>query len=295
MMLDCHGCRTLRTLCFYAVLFAVLILLCGCASIMRSATSDMMTHLSNAILDNDDLELVKDGAPAYLLMIDSLIAKDPENATMLYTAANLYCSYASLFVKDPERSKKMAGKALSYAEKSLCLSADKTCHLKSMPFENFEKTISLLGKNQLPALYALGNAWASWIMANTDDLNAIADIAHIELIMKQVTQLDETYQDGAAYLYLGTLSSFLPPALGGKPEEGKKMFEQALSISKGKNLMVYVLYAKFYARMVYDRDLHDQLLEQVLNADPSIPGYTLINTWAKQQAKELKNSANDYF
>jgi tetratricopeptide (TPR) repeat protein len=295
MILRCHALLTDKA---NALLFSCIIavfLLNGCTVIMRSATSEMMIHLTDTIVNNDDLDMVKDGAPAYLLMIDSLIRKDPENEKMLYMAANLYTSYANLFVDDPERSKNIARKALSYAQKAMCQNSSSACHLKSMPFDRFEKTIHQTGIKQLPALFSLGNAWARWIMANADDLDAIADIARIETIMNQVIALDETFQDGAAYLYLGTLSSFLPPALGGKPEQAKKMFEKARSISNGKNLTINLLYAKYYARMIFDRALHDQLLNQVLTTNPDIPNHTLVNTWAQHQAKELLNSADDYF
>lgn len=262
---------------------------------MSSATSDMMAHLSSTISDNDDLDLVESGAPAYLLMIDSLVSKDPDNKKMLTTAATLYASYADLFVKDPSRARKMADKALGYANRAICLSHSDACNLKSNSFEAFEAIISRMDKKQLPPLFALGNAWARWILVNRSDFNAIADIARIETIMEQVIRLDETYRDGAAYLYLGTLSSLIPPALGGKPEKARALFEKALLISKDKNLMARVLYARFYARMMFDRDLHDRLLKEVLDADPNVSGYTLINTWAQKQAAELTLSADDYF
>ena len=150
-------------------------------------------------------------------------------------------------------------------------------------------------KKHVPALFALGNAWAGWIMANKNDFNAIADMSHIEMIMQKVIELDETYKDGAAYLYMGTLATLLPPALGGKPEVGKQYFDKAVNLSKGKNLMVKVLYAKLYAKMIFDRKLHDQLLKEVVTADPYVPGYTLVNTWAQIQARELIDGADDYF
>ncbi len=37
------------------------------------------------------------------------------------------------------------------------------------------------------------------------------------------------------------------------------------------------------------------LLKEVMAADPYVQGYTLINTWARIQAQELINSADDYF
>lgn len=267
----------------------------GCSLVLSSATSDMMTHLSTTILDNDDLSLVESGAPAYLLMIDSLISKDPENETLLSTAALLYTAYADLFVKDADRSRKMADKALTYAGRAICLAKNNACSFRSKSFEDFQTLISTMGNRQVPALFALGSAWAGWIMSNRNDFNAIADLPYIELIMQRVIDLDATYKDGAAYLYLGTLTTLLPPALGGKPELGKHYFETAIRLSHSKNLMINVVFARLYARMMFNRTLHDQLLEAVIAADPCVPGYTLVNTWAQKQARELIASADDYF
>lgn len=267
----------------------------GCSMIMSSATSDMMEHLSLSILNNDDLSMVKQGAPAYLIMIDSLISKDPDNEDLLSTAAMLYSAYSDLFVRDALRSRKMADKALSYATKAMCIEKKEACTLRSDTFEEFEKKISSMGKSRVPALFALGNAWAGWIMANSNDFNAVADISRIELIMQKIVELDKTYKDGAAYLYLGTLATLLPPALGGEPEKGKSYFEEAVKLSRGKNLMVKVVYAQLYARMIFDRKLHDQLLQEVIDSDPYASGYTLVNTRAQIQAKELLASADDYF
>lgn len=287
--------RSLSSAALVLFCMASLFFLSGCSIIMSSATSDMMEHLSSTIVNNDDLSLVKAGAPAYLLMIDSLISKDPKNKNLLSTAAMLYTAYADLFVKDAERSRKMADKALNYATRAVCLEKNDACMLKSKTFEEFEIIISNMKKKQVPVLFTLGNAWAGWIMANKNDFNAIADISHIEIIMQRVVELDETYRDGAAYLYLGTLATMLPPALGGKPDLGKHYFEQAIKLSQGKNLMVKVLYAKLYAKMIFDRELHDQLLKDVIAAEPNVPGYTLVNTRAQIQAGELIDGADDYF
>lgn len=260
-----------------------------------SVKSDMMSHLSQTIMNNNDLDMVESGAPAYLLMVDSLISQDPESETLLSTGARLYTAYADVFVTDRERSRKMADKAMGYAQDAVCLSHPKACGIRTMDFDTFEQVLGGMDEDELPYLFALGNAWASWIMVNKDDFNALADISRIEAIMHRVVDLDETYGDGAAYLYLATLSTFLPPALGGKPEQGKIYFEKAIEISKGKNLMAKVMYAKLYAKMLFDRPLHDRLLTEVVEADPAIPGYVLINTYAQKEASQLLNAADDYF
>ena len=46
---------------------------------------------------------------------------------------------------------------------------------------------------------------------------------------------------------------------------------------------------------MFDRDLHDKLLNEVLAADPHAPGLTLINVLAQQRARKLLDSGKDYF
>ena len=54
-------------------LMLMLLGLSGCASFAASATSKLANNLSGAILNQDDPETVEAGAPAYLLLVDSLI------------------------------------------------------------------------------------------------------------------------------------------------------------------------------------------------------------------------------
>ena len=59
--------------------------------------------------------------------------------------------------------------------------------------------------------------------------------------------------------------------------------------------MARVLYAQYYARLVFDQELHDRLLGEALAADPHAPGLTLLNVLAQQRARELLESGKDYF
>jgi hypothetical protein len=133
------------------------------------------------------------------------------------------------------------------------------------------------------------------IEVNAGDFNSIADLPKLQALLLRCVSIDPQIDNGGAYLYLGVLDSIRPASLGGKPEEGKAYFDKALELSSGKNQMVRVLYAQFYARLVFDKELHDKLLNQVLIADPVAPGLTLINTLAKAKAKALLASGKDYF
>lgn len=59
--------------------------------------------------------------------------------------------------------------------------------------------------------------------------------------------------------------------------------------------MAKVLYAKNYARGIFDRELHDRLLNEVLAADPVYKGWTLSNVLARREAEGLLKSADEYF
>ena len=167
--------------------------------------------------------------------------------------------------------------------------------LRGIDFQEFSNIIAEMDFKDVPVLYALGVAWTGWIQMHSDDWNAVAEISRVEAIMQRVIELDEFYQDGEAHLYLGAFATLLPPSMGGKPETGRQHFERALEISGNKNLMVKVAYARHYARLMFDRQLHDRLLKEVINAQYNVPGYTLTNIMAQQQAQELLDTAEEYF
>ena len=54
---------------------------------------------------------VRDGLPAYLLLLDGLIEGDPGNAALLRAAAGMYGSYAGSFVAEPARAGILAQRA----------------------------------------------------------------------------------------------------------------------------------------------------------------------------------------
>jgi hypothetical protein len=149
--------------------------------------------------------------------------------------------------------------------------------------------------SQVPVLFVSGVAWATWIRTASDDWAAVADKARVDAMMQRVIALDEAYEDGAAHLYLGILATLLPESMGGRPEEGRRAFERVLDLSGGRNLMAKVLIAEKYARLVFDRDLHDRLCREVLEASPEAEGLTLVNTLAQERARELLDESDEYF
>ncbi|WP_341328690.1 TRAP transporter TatT component family protein [Methylotuvimicrobium sp. KM2] len=267
-------------------------LLMGCVSASLQNLSD---SLSDAILNQNDIEIVREGLPAYLLMTDGFIEQQPENTDLLISGAKLYALYASELVKDPARARKLSRKSRDYAERALCLKRSSLCHIDQLAHDAFAPALQNADHTAVNELYSYGLAWAAWLQAHSRDWNAIADRPKIESLFERILELDESFDSGRAHYYLGLLRSQLSPALGGNPETAKSHFERAIKLSNGNDLAVKVALARNYARMLYDREMHDRLLREVLQTDPNVPGLSLSNTIAQQEAQQLLDESDSYF
>ena len=127
---------------------AVLFSLAGCASLVRNASDTFAHNLGAAILNSEDPATVRDGLPAYLLLLDSLIAGqkpgEAGNAPVLLAAARLNGAYAGNFTDDDKpRAQRLAKKSFDYASRAVCLQDAPLCGALEAGPEQFVKTISV--------------------------------------------------------------------------------------------------------------------------------------------------------
>lgn len=270
-------------------------LLAGCSSIIDNAVDDVATNLTRSMMDQDDPETVRQAAPAYLLMLDSFVQGDPDNPSMLYNTAALYSAYGSVFVDEPERSRKLTGRAWNYAQRALCLEYRQACDIQSISFDDWNAFLAGLGPRDAEAMFGVATSWLSYVQANASDYAVLAQLPKAEALLNRLGEINDGYEEGNITLYLGVLNSIRPAALGGNPGKGQAYFEKAIELSEGTDLSAKVSYARFYARTLYERELHDKLLNEVLAADPTVGSSTLLNVMAQDEAKRLLDSADDYF
>ena len=262
---------------------------------MSSVTEGLATDLSSAILDNEDIALVRDGAPAYLIMLDALLRSAPDNEPLLNAAATLNGAYATAFVDEPERQQAFADKALRLASRAACPRLAWTCHARSGDRAALTEGLAAMGAQDVPLAYAFATAWAGWIQAHSSDWAAIAEFGRVKEVMQRIAAVDEGHDYGGPHMYLGVFETVLPPALGGQPEVARRHFERAIELSGGRYLMARVLFAEHYGRLMFDRALHDAQLNAALDAEPRQAGITLVNLVAQEQARALLASADAYF
>lgn len=267
----------------------------GCSYFIDRQTSSAAEQLSATIMDHEDPATVAAAIPTLLILMDSYARSKGSSGDSQVAAARLYGAYAGAFVEDINRRKTLTSTAYTYARSGSCKKDFKWCNLEQLDQRAFTKFVAALDKTQIDITYAYAVAWLSYIEAHSDDWNAVADLPKPQQMFTFITEQDESYDHASAHVYLGALALTIPPALGGKPEIGRAHFERAIELTDGNNLVAKLEYARRYARLVFDKELHHQLLTSVLASDPKQEELTLMNVWAQQQAQILLDDESDYF
>jgi hypothetical protein len=81
------------------------------------SAATLLEDVANSANKQSDLRVVREGMPAYLMLIDGMVEAVPNNARLLITAAQAYASFASAFVEDAdtEYARTLYEKAKKYA------------------------------------------------------------------------------------------------------------------------------------------------------------------------------------
>jgi hypothetical protein len=265
----------------------------GCSSlVMNSLLKPTISNLQR----QTDLDLVCDGTPAFLLMIDSLLVSKPDDVKIIASGVQAYVAYAAALdaCGRSGRSVPVSEKAKQYGLKLLSLLGDFPDHpADSSAFSSFLVEID---DDQVSQLFWGGYGWATWIEYQAGSPESMIDLVKVEKIMLRVVEVDEAYYHGAAHIFLGAYYGSRPTLLGGKLQESRNHFDQALLLNKRQFLPALVAYAETYAKMTFDRQLFASLLQEVLDFPISKnPEQALVNLVAKRNARKLLDSIDIYF
>ncbi len=274
---------------------AAVLAVAGCGALIDRATDNFTADLERAVINYDEPLIIERGLPTFLLILEARVEADPGNASTRLAVAELTSTYAGLFVDAPDRQRRLAERALRHARAGACSAVAALCRIDDGNFEDFERRLQDLPGDAVDGAYVLGTVWASWIAASSDDFRALADLPRVEALLNWVAEQDPDHDDGAVWLYLAVLNSQRPPAAGGRPDLAREQFERARSLSEGRNLLIPVLMADEYARLVFDRDLFVELLQSVRQADPDQEGYVLANRIALERAEDLLENTSRIF
>ena len=260
------------------------------------ANSFMRPAMAN-LQKQTDIQLVCEGTPSFLLLLDSMVAADPEDKDLLLTATKAFTGYAAALdaCNKPKRAATISEKARLYGL-SLLWDCDNLKRVCTLPLIELKDALDQLDKGDAEQLFWAGNAWTTWISHQNGSPESLAQLVRVEQIMLRVLELDETVYYGGAHIFLGAYHGSRPKLLGGKPKLSKQHFERALSISNRQFLPALVLYAKTYARTSFDKELYVDLLKEVLHFDlESEKDMILTNRVAVENAARMLDEVELYF
>lgn len=263
-------------------------------SCSKLVTSTLVEPTVGNLQKQTDLDLVCEGAPAYLLMIDSMIASAPNDKALLRIGSQAYAAYTGALTECGAPT----GRILAIADKARLYGTTLINHLLpsagASRLDELDRELARAQKNDVPSLFWGSLAWLTWIQQQQGAPAAMADLVAVEKIMTRLLALDETFQKGALHLFFGGLLATRPAMIGGNLEGSRQHFERALTISNNSFLLIQATYAETYARLTLDKRLHDRLLKEVVDFPlQSAPESALSNAIAQRKAARLLEE--DYF
>lgn len=281
------------------LLLVPVLLSAGCSPtrFMVNQMDPLMDKMNTAVYKNSDVEMIKDALPAMLVQMDGLIEVSPDNTDLLIRAAEAYYGYSFVFVEDTDKDRagRLYDKSFGYAARALKQNKKVKAAFDGSMSE-FNEALADLDQSDVPALFWTANAWLSWVGMNVDDPEIFLAMPKIRAMLKRIIELDETYQYGAAHASLGVLHASRAPAQGGKPEKAKAEFERAFELSDNQMLLFHLMYAKYYAYQVQDRQLYVETLNKILSTPGDVfPEMAFINTAAQKKARQMLGEVNQVF
>ena len=282
-----------------SLLLAACVLASGCVLVRKGAArviSPMATQLSEGLMHQSDVDLVKEGAPAFLLILDALAEAHPDNPAVLLAAADAQMAYATGFVDKEQkaRAKGMYLKAKTYGLRALARNKRFDRALEGTQ-EEFVQSLRGFKKKEAGALFTTASAWVMWIIASSDSPSALGGMPKVLAMMDRVQELDPGIRNGGADLFYGIYYTVLPLGGGRDLEKAREYFDRSIRIAGPDYLLAQVTFAEFYARYAFDQELFESTLKRVVEATPSVLAFTLMNAVAQKRAQALLNQVNELF
>jgi len=259
------------------------------------AFAPLADDLAASLQRQNDPDLVRDGAPSLILLMDGLAESSGRSAALL-AAARARVAYAAAFFSREQRARArlMYARARDQALAALCEDRRFAAALRA-PIADFETAVARMGRTHVPALYTAAAAWLGWILNSEGDPEALAQLSRPLAMIRRVAELDPGHDRGGVQLLLGIYYAVQPPGAGRDLNRSRAHFERAQQLAGAGALMPRVAMAEYYARYAMDRELFEQLIAEIGAQREDPPGLELANALARRRAAELKAMADEWF
>lgn len=289
---------------------------CSVKTLAVGTTSKILLDAQPALKQEPDYDLAAQAIPASLKTVEGFHFADPSNERITRILAEGYCQYAVGFIEDlferahinddldeadylAQRATKSYLRCVGY---SLELLGDDWQEKFLEPMASVAPLIEAAGSDKRDAMLFLAVGLGGAINLNKDDIAMLEHIPKVKKLLKRVIAIDkdsppsDPFLAALPHIGLGRIHTSTPPALGGKPELGKKHFEKAFAMTNKRLLLAQVYLARSYAVATQKQSLFRKLLVRVLKTDPAIwPEQRLANEIAHRRARLYLKHEKDWF
>lgn len=284
------------------LVLTIILLLPACAHkkpVEEKPTGSFLEDVYDTANTDTDLEIFSKAMPPYLQYIESSHAPD---AASLCKVAGAFYGHAYCFAEDKDKKEAsrlfLKGRDLVITELRRYRIFDNALTFNKSADEFRQSLTDSFDKknNQYNVIYWAAMNWAGWISLNLDNSEALADIPRAAAMLEFVDEFDNSYKNGSVHAVLGTLYASRSKEDGGDPAKAKEEFDKAFSCSFNSVLTYHVMYAKYYACRVKDKELFRKSLETVIKAPANYRSdMNFMNEVAKKKARFLLDNMDTYF
>lgn len=288
---------------------------CSFSKLAADQTAGLLDQAAPALDAFWDYEVAGIGTPGAIMQLEAFHAVTPDNEKLALNLAKAYVGYAVGWVEadyeiayaagDMDRADRLRQRArlLYLRARNLALHA---LHVRDSGIDDVLKThddaklASYLKREytdeeDVAPVFWTGMAWGAAINMSLDQPDLIAELPTAKALVVHAKELDDGFFNGGAYVFLGSMESAFPKAMGGDPEKGRAIFEQGLQRTQRKNHMMLVNYARVYAVNTQNRELYVKLLTEVLEAGDLGQRVRLTNKVARRRAERYLAQTPELF
>jgi len=279
----------------------------GCIKSMLTNGQISATRTASASFDTiGDYELAKSAASAGIVQFEGMHNLAPDNEDALFLLLKGWVGYAFAFPEDDVEAATDAGddELTEYHKKRVRMAYERAIfygvellNTRAKGFDDARKNDGKLrewldknvtSKDDAEALFWLGYGWLGRVNIAKDDPILVADLFVGVALLDRANKLDP------AVMHYGpetALAAYHARSAVAELDQSKNLFEDALTKTQRKALVVQLNYATRYACLKGDRPLYEKLINEVLAAEDPDPEQRLANTVAKRRAKRALGKA----
>ncbi len=247
-----------------------------------------------------DYELARSALSSAIVQFEGLHGFRPDNEDGYMLLMKAWTGYAYGFAQDDyeealltgneelieyqkKRAKMAFDRGVFYGQEVIAKRADGfTEAKKSEPTLRAWLDENFKDKEDASLLFWAAYPWVARVQLMKEESQFVGELYIGIALVAHSRKLDPDVEN---YSATTVMAAYHARNVSAEPAESKKMFDEVLQKTGRKQLLVQINYARSYACTTANKDLYEQLLNEVLNADDPDPKFRLQNVMAKRRAK----------